>query len=166
MTDLATGALTSVPWAAMVLGMYFNARHSDRTRERTWHTAGAMLAAAIGLAVAAGAAAPYNFLGVILAGIGIGAAQGIFWTVPLGFLAGAGIGAGVAFINIIGNGAGLIGPNLIAWLRQSTGTFSGPAYVLAGFLVAGLVILVLGETIGLKRSAARSPVSTGDSARA
>jgi Cyanate permease len=140
-TDFGVSLLSAIPWVAMGIGMYFNARHSDRRQERLWHVGGGMLAAAVGLAVGASAPAPYNMLGLLIAGCGIGAAQGIFWTIPLGFLSGTGVAAGVAIINLVGNSAGLIGPNVIGWLRQATGSFVQPTLFLSASMGVGFLLL-------------------------
>ncbi|USU18906.1 MFS transporter [Paraburkholderia fungorum] len=140
-TDFGVSLLSAIPWVAMGIGMYLNARHSDRRQERLWHVGGGMLAAALGLAVGASAPAPYNMLGLLIAGCGIGAAQGIFWTIPLGFLSGTGVAAGVAIINLVGNSAGLIGPNVIGWLRQATGSFVQPTLFLSASMGVGFLLL-------------------------
>lgn len=140
-TDFGVSLLSAIPWVAMGIGMYFNARHSDKHQERLWHVGGGMFAAAVGLLVGASAPAPYNMLGLLVAGCGIGAAQGIFWTIPLGFLSGTGVAAGVAIINLVGNSAGLIGPNVIGWLRQATGSFVQPTLFLSASLGVGFLLL-------------------------
>ena len=141
-SDLGVSILSTLPWIAMGLGMYFNARHSDRTGERLWHVGGGMFAAALGLIIGATAPAPYNLIALLVAGCGIGAAQGIFWTIPLGFLSGTAVASGVALINVSGSSSGLIGPVLIGWLRQETGSYTQPTYMLAGFLLVGFALLL------------------------
>ncbi|KXV13051.1 hypothetical protein CR51_05735 [Caballeronia megalochromosomata] len=148
-TDFGVSVLSAIPWVAMGLGMYFNARHSDRHQERLWHVGGGMFAAAVGLVIGAGAPAPYNMLGLLIAGCGIGAAQGIFWTIPLGFLSGSAVAAGLALINLVGNSAGLVGPNVIGWLRQASGSFVQPTLFLAAAMAVGFVLLLpLRKVIG------------------
>ena len=49
---LALSAITTIPFAAALVGMVVVGRHSDRTGERKWHVAACALTAAAGLLVA------------------------------------------------------------------------------------------------------------------
>ena len=77
---------------------------------------------------------------LVLAGLGIGAAQGVFWTVPGTVrLGGARVPAGViSLISMFGTAGGIIGPWLTGVLVARTGGFS-----LAMGLLSALLIVVL-----------------------
>jgi MFS transporter, ACS family, tartrate transporter len=137
--DLAVGIMSAVPWLGLGIGLLANAWHSDRTQERSWHVAGAMLLGGIGLATAAAFGAQGLSLAFLfVAGFGIGAAQGAFWAIPGNLWSGAVLGAAITTVNLLGNVASLIGPYVIGWVRVHTGSFSAPAYALAAFLVLGM----------------------------
>jgi MFS family permease len=141
--DLAVGVMSAVPWLGLGIGLLANAWHSDRTQERSWHVAGAMLLGALGLAAAAAFGAQGLSLALLfVAGFGIGAAQGAFWAIPGNLWSGAVLGAAITTVNLLGNLASLVGPYLIGWVRVHTGSFSAPAYGLAACLVVGMWPLV------------------------
>ena len=80
---------------------------------------------------------------LVLAGLGIGAAQGVFWTVPGAVrLGGARVPAGVialiSKVGMFGTAGGIIGPWLIGVLVAQSGGFS-----LAIGLLSALLIVVL-----------------------
>ena len=94
----------------------------------------------------AGAASVHNS-GLALAclavgGFGLGGAQGVFWTIPPTFLGRMTAVSGIAVINMAGNMSGVVGPYLIGLVRQSTGSFTAPIYVLAAVLAAGAVLIL------------------------
>src|SRR5580698_226281 len=145
--ELAVGIMSVVPWVGLGIGLVANAWHSDRTQERSWHVAGAMLLGAIGLATAAALGAQGLSLAVLfIAGCGIGAAQGAFWAIPGNLWSGAVLGTAITTVNLLGNLASLVGPYLIGWVRSHTGSFAVPAYGLAACLVLGVWPLVSSRT--------------------
>jgi nitrate/nitrite transporter NarK len=78
--------------------------------------------------------------GITISLIGINAARGIFWTIPPRFLTGLAAAGGLAFINSIGTAGGFVGPYVMGWLTDRTGSFSAGLAAMAGFLLvaAGL----------------------------
>lgn len=144
-SELLIGTLSALPQAALVAGLLVNARHSDRTGERLWHVgAGAAIA---GLALIAAISLPVGWPVLALlavAGAGLGAAQGVFWTVP----AALGIGGGqvpvgvIAFISLFGTAGGILGPLLIGWMRSAFGSFMPAIAVLAALLILAFFVIV------------------------
>jgi ACS family tartrate transporter-like MFS transporter len=137
-TELAIGAISSLPQAGLIVGMLANARSSDRSRERLMHFAVPSLLSGAALLLASVASGPAIILALlVLAGAGIGAAQGVFWTLP-GAL---GIGNGhppvgvIAVLNMAGTLGGVVGPALLGATRQATGSFSAGIACLAILLV-------------------------------
>jgi nitrate/nitrite transporter NarK len=74
------------------------------------------------------------FAGLTVALTGINAARGIFWTIPPRFLTGMAAAGGLAFINSIGTMGGFVGPYLMGWLTDLTGSFTAGLAAMAGFL--------------------------------
>jgi nitrate/nitrite transporter NarK len=71
---------------------------------------------------------------------GVNGARAIFWTIPPRFLSGVAAAGGLAFINSIGTSGGQVGPAVMGWLRQETGSFTIGVLSLAGFLVAAAAL--------------------------
>ena len=55
----------------------------------------------------------------------------MFWAIPAGFLAGTAAAAAIGLINSLGNLGGFVGPYLIGWLREASGSFA-PGLILLG----------------------------------
>jgi MFS transporter, ACS family, tartrate transporter len=62
---------------------------------------------------------------------------------PTMFLSGSAAAAGIATINSIGNLGGFVGPTLIGWIKDTTGSFLGGLYFVSGLLVLSAVVTLL-----------------------
>jgi MFS family permease len=141
LTIMQVGLLTMVPYAAAVVAMVWWGRHSDRTGDRKWHLAIAAVVGAAGLAVSAVPGHPVvSFVALCVAAAGIWSMFGVFWAVPADFLSGTAAAGGFALINSFGTLGGFLGPFLVGFVRQHTGSFTGSLLVLAGFTLMAAVI--------------------------
>jgi MFS transporter, ACS family, tartrate transporter len=144
LSSLQVGFLNALPASAAVVAMVLWARHSDRTGERTWHVVLACLLAAAGLAFAGLATGVVTVLvALALVNIGISSAKPPLWSMPTLFLSGPAAAAGIATINSIGNLGGFVGPAMIGWIKDQTGSFVGGLYCVAGLLVLSAVLTLL-----------------------
>lgn len=144
-SELAIGTLSALPLVGLAVGLVANARHSDRRRERLLHTG--LPCAAAGLAMLAAAMLPPGWPVLALlcvAGLGIGAAQGVFWAVPGGVrLGGDSVPAGaIALISMFGTAGGVIGPWLTGALVAGRGGFPLAIALLATLLILALPVIV------------------------
>jgi MFS family permease len=135
LTDLEVGFVSSGCYVVATVGMIVWAGQVDRRGGKILNLALACLVSAIGFLWSI---ASSNFL-VALAGLtvaltGINAARGIFWTIPPRFLTGLAAAGGLAFINSIGTMGGFVGPYLMGWLTDHTGSFTAGLAAMAGFL--------------------------------
>ena len=157
-SNMTTGFIVALPYAAALLAMLATARSSDARGERVWHTVWAALAAAAGLIAAAvlqGDVA--KILALTLAAVGIYSALTTFWTLPQSFLGGTAAAAGIALVNSIGNLGGFAGPSLMGWLKQVSGGYGLGLTTLAAGLT-GTAVLVLAMSKAL--TAVRPPGSS------
>ncbi|MFO7325502.1 MAG: MFS transporter [Pseudomonadota bacterium] len=145
-SELLIGTLSALPQAGVVAGLFLNARHSDRSGERLRHSAAGALLAGIALAVAVFLPEGTAVLALlVVAGFGFGATQGVFWTVPQAL----GIGGGhvpvgvIAAISMAGTAGGIVGPAMLGWLLDLSGSHLAGILVLAGFLLAASAALWL-----------------------
>ena len=144
LSTLEVGFLNALPATAAVVAMVLWARHSDRTGERTWHVVWACLVAAAGLGYAGLATGVVAVLvALTLVNIGISSAKPPLWSMPTLFLSGPAAAAGIATINSIGNLGGFVGPAMIGWIKDQTGSFVGGLYFVAGLLVLSAVLTLL-----------------------
>jgi MFS family permease len=167
---LKVGLLSFIPWGLAAVAMVVWGAHSDRTQERRWHAAGALLLAVggmIGLAIVATFSNPerlkenadaFMLVGqnkvvlslfvLSLVTVGILSWVATFWSLPTAFLSGTAAAAGIAWINSVGNLGGHFGPDLIGRIRTATGGASESAFLTlaaVGFLGV-LIILLLPRT--------------------
>ncbi|MFS2011955.1 MFS transporter [Azospirillum sp. CT11-132] len=151
LTSLQVGFVNAIPAIVAVVAMVLWARHSDRTGERTWHVVLACLVASAGLVLAGYSTTVIAVLAALtLVNIGISSAKPPLWSMPTLFLSGPAAAAGIATINSIGNLGGFVGPTMIGWIKDMTGSFVGGLYVVAGLLILSAVL-----TLVLARSSRR-----------
>jgi len=145
-SEFGIGTLSALPQAGLVIGLFLNARLSDRRGERLWHTAAGALLAGIALMVATMLPVGPGVLAMlVVAGFGLGAAQGVFWTVPAALLIGGGqvpIGV-IAAISMAGTAGGIIGPSMMGWLVEHLGSHTPAILILGGFLLLAALLLAL-----------------------
>ncbi len=149
------GFVTAIPYIVATVGMVVWSRRSDAKGERTWHVAITGFIAAAGLIATPFAGSPVlSLLCLCVAAFGIYAAIPVFWTLPAGFLSGTAAAGAIGLINALGNLGGFVGPSMVGFVHEETGSFA------AGLVVLGLASL----GAGLLALATRAePPKTGDS---
>ena len=144
LSSLQVGFLNALPGVVAVVAMVLWARHSDHTGERTWHVVGACILASLGLVLAGFAS---TLLAVLLAltlvNIGISSAKPPLWSMPTMFLSGSAAAAGIATINSIGNLGGFVGPAMIGWIKDITGSFQAGLFFVAALLVLSAILTLV-----------------------
>ena len=142
LTDVEIGFVSSACYVVAVIGMILWARHVDRGASKVVNLALSCVLSACG------------FLGAILfsgnfwvsvammalAITGINGARAIFWTIPPRFLTGVAAAGGLAFINSIGTTGGFVGPYVMGWLTDETGSFDAGLLAMSGFLILAAVL--------------------------
>jgi MFS transporter, ACS family, tartrate transporter len=79
-----------------------------------------------------------------LAALGIYGTLGTFWALPTAFLSGTAAAAGIALINSFGNLGGFVGPFVVGYLTDTTGSFyTGLLFLATLVLAAGLLTLAV-----------------------
>jgi ACS family 4-hydroxyphenylacetate permease-like MFS transporter len=142
------GLLTALPAVLTVALMPFWGASSDHRNERDWHLRIAMLLAAIGwILVTAFDLPAVRYLGLVLVSIGSFCGLLVFWTFPASaaILSPDARPAGIALINCIGIGGGsAIGPIVIGYLKDWTGSFtSGLVYVVAMLIISMICVTLV-----------------------
>jgi ACS family tartrate transporter-like MFS transporter len=144
LSSLQVGFLNALPGIVAIVAMVVWARHSDRSGERTWHVVGACLLASLGLVLAGFAGSVLAvLLALTLVNIGISSAKPPLWSMPTLFLSGSAAAAGIATINSIGNLGGFVGPAMIGWIKDITGSFQGGLFFVAALLVLSAVLTLV-----------------------
>jgi ACS family tartrate transporter-like MFS transporter len=147
-----TGMVAMIPFVVTAIVMVLVGTHSDRTRERRWHTALPAFFGAVALVAAAYGTRPV----VVIAGIGFGmvgaeAMCGPFWAMATSRMEGLSAAAGIAVINSIANLGGYFGPDIMGIFRTSNGGSRGGLLAIAATMaLSGGIALVVGSRRGEK----------------
>lgn len=160
LSNFQVGLVAAIPYSIAALAMYLWGRHSDATRERVWHVAIPTLVGAAGLALSAQITGSpvLSFAALSFCAIGIYSALPIFWTLPTAMLTGSAAAAGIALVNSIGNFGGFLGPTLVGYVKDATGSYAASLWVLAGVVsMSGIAVLLL-----MPRAAASSATSVAN----
>ena len=142
------GIAIGVAYGIAAIGMVLWCRHSDRSGERVLHVLAASAAGFLGLAASAWLAdAPLLSVAAITIGaVGTLAVLPIFWTLPADRLTGPAAAGGIALINSLGNIGGFVGPFVIGWTKDATGSLTwGLMIAAAGVLATGMLVWLIGH---------------------
>ena len=142
-SDVRVGLLGAVPYVAAVIAMQVNGWHSDRYRERRWHAAVPVLAAAGALLILLAQVRSMPLFLALFTLVGIALAYlPVFWAIPTETLGHSAAAPAVGMINAVGSIAGFAGPYAFGYLYNRTGSFSvGLSLMIATGLVGGLLTL-------------------------
>jgi MFS family permease len=146
LSNWAIGWISAIPYLFASAGMILWARYVDRRGRRVVNLAIACLLGGAGLVapIMSGSLA-VALMGFSAALVGVTAARAIFWSIPTRFLTGVAAAGGLAFINSIGTVGGFVGPFMMGWLRE----FSG-SYVVGLTAVAVIMIAATLASMSLK----------------
>ncbi|THK39255.1 MFS transporter [Ensifer sp. MPMI2T] len=137
------GLISAIPYICTFVAMLALGRSSDRFRERRWHLiVPAAIAAGGFVAATMATSTTVAIVCLSLAAAGAISCAPLFWSLPTAFLAGTGAAAGIAWINSVGNLAGFLGPFLVGYLKDFTGSNSAGMYFLAAALIVGALAVL------------------------
>jgi len=153
------GPISAIPPLVAVVGMYVISRHSDRKRERIYHTFVLLLLAALGYAIVSASNAPALTIGgFVIANLAVYSVNTIFWTMPQSYLPREITATGLAFVNAMGSMTGFVVIAAIGRVQGAMGSLTaGFPIVCAVFLLASIAVITL--ALRLKRSKSAVAVS-------
>ena len=142
-TNAETGWILGLIGVLSALGMLLVGASSDRSRERFLHAAACALVVSIGCAGAALLDHPVaRMVSLSVAEIAVISFLAPFWVLPTILLSGTSAAVGIALVNAIGNIAGFVGPNVVGFLKTTTGGDTGALLSLSvmAFAAAGVCV--------------------------
>jgi MFS transporter, ACS family, tartrate transporter len=140
-SNMTVGWLTMIPYISGAIAMVVWGRISDRMNERRWNLFVGCVFSTVGLVIAGMTmGTPWALVGMSIAAMGFYGSKGPFFAMPPLFLSGAGLAAGIAWINSIGNLGGFFGPWYIGMMKDMTGNFAGGLY---GLALLGLIAAIV-----------------------
>jgi len=145
-SNMTIGWLTMIPYTCGGIAMVVWGRISDRMNERRWNLFIGCIFSTAGLVIAGMTMGTWwALVGMSIAAMGFYGSKGPFFAMPPMFLSGAGLAAGIAWINSIGNLGGFFGPWYVGVMKDLTGNYAGGLYGLAllGLIAAVVCALLL-----------------------
>jgi len=136
-----TGLILAFPPFFGAIGMVLFGRHSDRTGERKFHVAAALLM--LGLGIAGGALLENSVVRLLcftLANIGSVSLGPMLYPIPTAFLPKSTVAAGIAVISSLGALGGFAGPYLFGYLKSATGGPTSSLLLMACLALAGAIV--------------------------
>ena len=137
----SVGLVTAIPYIFAVVGMLAVSSWSDHTGNRRVAIAVPLAIGAVALTIGQVVHHPIvNIVLLVIVAIGVYSPYGPYWAVPGAYLRIEVLAGGLGLINALGNLGGFLGPYLVGWLADLTGSAATGYYALAGLLVAGAVL--------------------------
>jgi ACS family tartrate transporter-like MFS transporter len=153
LSDLAIGAVATVPYVLTAVAMVLVGLHSDHSGERRWHTALAAFIGAASIALAAnGKSALVVVGGMSLGMMGAEAMVGPFWAMATSRMKGSTAAVAIAVINSLANLGGYFGPWILGLVRSANGGFAG------GLLAIAIVLALSGAAALIVNSSSAPPL--------
>jgi len=131
--------------------MIINGWLADRQKEIRLHTAVAAAIGATGLLLTAYFLSERSAIGVVLSlalsSAGTMGAIPVYWQIPGRYLSGTAIVVGLALINSIANLAGYFSPQLLGYLKTTTGQYGNGLLMIAAveFIATALLLFFVSK---------------------
>lgn len=147
-SDQAALLYSGLYYVCGIVGVTFSGWSSDRTGHHKWHSAGAMVLAAVMLSISSipGQPFPLVMMWLCFTGLAAYAWPPPFWALPTISLTASAAAVSIGFINIFANIAGYFGNHLMGWMRHHGATDRQCLLFLAGWYCLGGIIVSLVRT--------------------
>jgi MFS family permease len=137
------GLITAIPYLPAAVVLLLWSRDATRRGVRTWHIAGPAVVGGLSVPLALFMGSPAATIAVVtVTACAIFAALPNFWTVPAKFLTGAAAAVGIALVNTFGNIAGFAAGYVTGWLKDFSGSYVMPMFVVGGLMLLSGVLMV------------------------
>jgi len=147
LSSLKVSLISGIPFVVEIPVLFWLAWHSDRTGERPWHVAVPVAIGALAFAVFSsserlGANVAVAIVLFSIAAAGLHGYRASFWTLPTLSLTGGGAAMAIGVINCFGNLGGFLGPYMVGFLSNSSGSYRSGMLFLGGCaLMASVLVL-------------------------
>jgi ACS family tartrate transporter-like MFS transporter len=142
-SNLVVSVLSGIPYFVAAVSVVLVSRHSDKTGERKLHILFCLLASALGFFLSSVATEPFVMLiALSIATAGLLSAMPPLWTYPISMFSGVAAATAIATINSFGVLGGIVGPNILGFITNATGSLSLGLVVVAAILLAGCIVSI------------------------
>jgi MFS transporter, ACS family, tartrate transporter len=144
LSNTQIGLIATIPYIVAAFVMIYWSRRSDRTGERSFHSAMPLLIGGLGLLAAGYSTNPFMAMTFITISLGsFYSFKGPFWALSQSYLGQASMALGIAVINSVGNLGGFIGPYAVGMLKDMTGTTKAGLFFLSVALLLGSILILI-----------------------
>lgn len=157
--------ISGIPFLVEIPVLFWLGWHSDKTSERRWHVAVPVGVGALAFAIFAssnriGANVALAMVLFSIAAAGLHGYRAAFWTLPTLFLSETAAAAAIGVVNCFGNLGGFLGPYMVGFLSNDSGSYrSGMLFLGACALAASLLVL------GIRAAPVKKEVTAAATAR-
>ncbi|CAD6561343.1 Putative tartrate transporter [Paraburkholderia kirstenboschensis] len=135
------GLITAIPYVPAAIALFLWSRNATKHGVRNWHIGIPALIGALSIPLALFMKSPSTSIAVIaVTACAIFSALPNFWALPARFLSGAAAAAGIALINTVGNLAGFVAPYVTGAMKDATGSYQAPMFVVGAFMLLSAVL--------------------------
>jgi len=144
LNPIQIGLLTSVPWIFSAVGALLLPRFATGGRRSRIMVTATMSGIVAGFVLGALGGPVLGMIGFCLAAFNFFALQPILFTYPASRLTGAALAGGIAFVNTVGLFGGFLGPYIMGFMEDATGSkLSGLWFIIAMCVIGALLSLKL-----------------------
>jgi MFS family permease len=139
------GLITAIPYLPAAIALYLWSRDATRRGVRPWHVAIPSLIGALSIPAALYMHSTAASVAVVtITACAIFSALPTFWALPARHLSGAAAAAGIALINTVGNLAGFVAPYVTGAVKDATGSYQAPMFIVGALMLLSAVLASLG----------------------
>ena len=165
LNPLQIGLLTAIPWIFSAAGALLVPRFATDGRRSRLLVTGTMIGIVAGFALGAVGGPVLGMIGFCLAAFNFFALQPILFTYPATRLTGAALAGGIAFVNTIGLCGGFLGPYVMGFMQDATGSKLSGLWFIVGMCIIGALLSLMLKRGTEKPAAPRPPTDPRPTAR-
>ena len=139
--SIQIGLLTAVPWLFSAVGALLLPRFATTASTSKMIALGAMIGIIVGFIIGALGGPVVGLIGFCLAAFNFFALQPILFTYPATRLTGVGLAAGLALVNTVGLLGGFLGPYIMGFMEDLTGSGVSGLWLIVGVCVIGAFLI-------------------------
>lgn len=153
--------ISGIPFLIEIPVLFWLGWHSDKTAERRWHVAVPVGVGALAFALFAssdriGANVALAMVLFSIAAAGLHGYRAAFWTLPTLFLSETAAATAIGVVNCFGNLGGFLGPYMVGFLSNDTGSYRSGMLFLGGCALAASLLV-----LGVRAAPAQKEVTAG-----
>lgn len=141
MTSVEIGLLTAIPWVFSAVGALLLPRFAKTASASKKIAFGTMIGIIVGYSIGALGGPVLGLIGFSLAAFNFFVLQPILFTYPATRLSGVALAAGLAFVNTVGLLGGFLGPYIMGFMEDLTGSAVSGLWLIVGVCLIGALLV-------------------------